>query len=62
MGFDWTINLADGIKRIDGKKTVPGNMEPYLLFGSDAVIKKRVQEIVVEGKDAPAPSSASVAG
>jgi uroporphyrinogen decarboxylase len=54
VGFDWTINLADGIKRIGGKKTVLGNMEPYLLFGPDAVIEKRVREIIEEGKNAPA--------
>jgi uroporphyrinogen decarboxylase len=54
IGFDWTINLADGIKRTGGKKTVLGNMEPYLLFGPDRVIEKRVREIAEEGKSAPA--------
>jgi uroporphyrinogen decarboxylase len=54
IGFDWTINLADGIKRTGGKKTVLGNMEPYLLFGPDDMIEKRMREIVAEGKGAPA--------
>ena len=54
FGFDWTLNLAEGIKRIGTKKTVLGNMEPYLLFGPDEAIEKRVREIVEEGKAAPA--------
>ena len=29
-------------------------MEPYLLFGPDAMIEKRMREIVAEGKGAPA--------
>jgi uroporphyrinogen decarboxylase len=29
-------------------------MEPYLLFGPDRVIEKRVREIAEEGKSAPA--------
>ena len=54
LGFDWTVNLAEGIKRTGAKKTVLGNMEPYLLFGPDEAIERRVREIVEEGKAAPA--------
>jgi len=54
IGFDWTINLEEGIKKTEAKKTVLGNMEPYLLFGPDEAIAKRVREIVKEGKSAPA--------
>jgi len=54
FGFDWTVNLTEGIKRTGAKKTALGNMEPYLLFGPDRAIEKRVREIVEEGKTAPA--------
>ena len=54
FGFDWTIDLSEGIKRIGGKKTVLGNMDPYILFGPDREIEKKVREIVEAGKEAPA--------
>jgi uroporphyrinogen decarboxylase len=54
VGFDWTLSLAEGIKRTGARKTVLGNMNPYLLFASDDVIEKRIGEIAEEGKAAPA--------
>jgi uroporphyrinogen decarboxylase len=54
IGFDWTINLEDGIKKIDRKKVVFGNLEPYCLFGDNDLIERRVREIFEAGKAAPA--------
>jgi uroporphyrinogen decarboxylase len=46
--------LAEGIQRLGASKTVLGNMNPYILFGPDHAIEKRVREIAEEGKAAPA--------
>jgi uroporphyrinogen decarboxylase len=54
VGFDWTINLAEGIERIGAKKTVLGNVNPHILLGSQDEIEKTVRAIWEEGKAAPA--------
>jgi uroporphyrinogen decarboxylase len=54
IGLDWTIEMGDAVRRLGGKQVVQGNLEPYCLFAPDAVIEKRVREIVEVGKAAPA--------
>ena len=54
IGLDWTIGISDAINRLDRKKVVQGNLDPYCLFAPEQVIEKRVREIVDAGKEAPA--------
>jgi uroporphyrinogen decarboxylase len=54
VGFDWTIQMEDAIRRLGEKQVIQGNLEPYCLFAPDEVIEKRVKEIVKAGQAAPA--------
>jgi uroporphyrinogen decarboxylase len=54
IGFDWTLSLAEGIERIGTKKTVLGNINPYILLGPSDTVEKTVREIYNQGKAAPA--------
>jgi len=55
IGIDWTVNMKDAIKILEGKKVMQGNLDPYLLlFGSKEQIKQRVKEICEDAKQAKA--------
>jgi uroporphyrinogen decarboxylase len=46
VGLDWTINIADAKKRIGNKVALQGNMDPSVLYGSPARIRREVQSIL----------------
>jgi uroporphyrinogen decarboxylase len=48
IGLDWTVDLATGIK-LAGGRPVQGNLDPLVLLGSDAEIRRRTREILRAG-------------
>lgn len=53
VGLDWTVNLADAGKRIGQKVALQGNLDPCVLYGSDEVIRREVQNCLDQAKDLP---------
>ncbi len=46
LGVDWTLNLADARKRVDGRVALQGNMDPSILYGSPERIREEVATIL----------------
>lgn len=46
LGVDWTLNLADARKRVDGRVALQGNMDPSILYGSPDRIREEVATIL----------------
>jgi uroporphyrinogen decarboxylase len=43
LGVDWTIELGDAVRRIDGKVALQGNLDPATLYGSPAAIREQAR-------------------
>jgi uroporphyrinogen decarboxylase len=43
---DWTIDPTEARRRIGPHKTVQGNMDPCVLYGSDDTIRKEVERVI----------------
>ncbi|NVJ67550.1 MAG: uroporphyrinogen decarboxylase [Gammaproteobacteria bacterium] len=46
LGVDWTTNLADARKAVNGKVALQGNMDPSILYGSEQRIREEVSKIL----------------
>ena len=47
IGLDWTIDMADGRKRINSvqEKAVQGNVDPVVLFASEDAVEEAVRTV-----------------
>ena len=53
LGLDWTTNLAEAKKRVGAKVALQGNIDPSILFGSEALIRQSARNVLDEyGTDA----------
>ena len=53
LGLDWMTNLAEAKKRVAGKVALQGNIDPSILFGSEALIRQTARQVLDEyGADA----------
>ncbi|MDH4226684.1 MAG: uroporphyrinogen decarboxylase [Deltaproteobacteria bacterium] len=50
IGLDWKVKLGEAWKRVGYNKAVQGNLDPTVLFGSKAEIKKRAKAVLDEAK------------
>lgn len=46
VSLDWTVDMAEGRKRLGSDIAVQGNVDPGVLFGSKEFITKRIKETV----------------
>lgn len=46
LGVDWTTDLADARALVKGKVALQGNMDPSILYGSEARIREEVSKIL----------------
>lgn len=46
LGVDWTTNLSDARKLVEGKVALQGNMDPSILYGSEERIREEVSKIL----------------
>ncbi len=46
IGLDWRIPLAEGWRAVGSGCAVQGNLDPITLFAPEAVLKRRVQEVL----------------
>ena len=44
IGLDWTIDMADGRRRV-GNKSVQGNVDPAVLFASPEQVERAVRDV-----------------
>ncbi len=52
LGLDWRVNLDEVIKKVDGKVSLQGNMDPLALFLPDDKLEKRIANILQQAKGA----------
>ena len=50
VSLDWTVDMAEGCKRLPNSIGVQGNVDPGLLFGSPKVIRERIIDTVKKAK------------
>uniref|UniRef100_A0A2P2L7J7 Uroporphyrinogen decarboxylase n=1 Tax=Rhizophora mucronata TaxID=61149 RepID=A0A2P2L7J7_RHIMU len=46
VSLDWTVDMAEGIKRLGPDLAVQGNVDPGILFGSKDFITNRINDVV----------------
>ncbi|MDE2234894.1 MAG: uroporphyrinogen decarboxylase [Gammaproteobacteria bacterium] len=46
LGIDWTLELGDARRRVNGKVALQGNMDPAALFASPERIREEVQNVL----------------
>lgn len=47
-GLDWNTQMSEARKTFGPKVTLQGNVDPMVLFGPEAAIRKAVEECVAE--------------
>ena len=47
IGLDWTIDMADGRRRV-GDKSVQGNVDPAVLFAPPEAVQAAVKDVVTK--------------
>lgn len=52
LGLDWRVNLQDVIKKVDGKVSLQGNMDPLALFLPDDKLEARVRNVLEQAQGA----------
>ncbi len=52
LGFDWRPNLDDVVKRVDGKVSIQGNMDPLALFLPEDKLEQRVANVLKQAQGA----------
>jgi len=52
LGIDWRVDLAEVVRRVDGKASIQGNMDPLSLFLPDNELEKRVTSVLEQAKGA----------
>ena len=50
VSLDWTVDMADGLKRLPSNVGVQGNVDPGLLFGTPEAIRSRIINVVKKAK------------
>jgi len=53
LGVDWTIDLADAKKMVDGRVALQGNLDPSVLYGSPESIRTEVKKVLTSFGDGP---------
>jgi len=53
IGIDWTIDIGDARKQVDGKVALQGNMDPSVLYGSPERIRDEVKKILKDYGSGP---------
>ena len=48
LGLDWTTNLTQAKARVGERVALQGNIDPSVLFGSEAVIRQTVRQVLDE--------------
>eukprot|EP00887_Chlorella_sp_A99_P002135 scaffold21.g2135.t1 len=51
IGLDWTIDMADARRRVGPGQPVQGNIDPVVLFGSQAAIEDAVRDCLAKAGD-----------
>jgi uroporphyrinogen decarboxylase len=46
IGLDWTVDMADARRRLGPERAVQGNVDPVVLFASDAAIEEAVRDVL----------------
>ena len=46
VGVDWTTDLADARRLVDGKVALQGNLDPNVLYASSETIRTKVQQVL----------------
>ena len=46
IGLDWTTDITVARQRVGDKVALQGNMDPAVLYGDDALVKVKVQDIL----------------
>jgi len=52
LGFDWRPNLDDVVKRVQGKVSIQGNMDPLALFLPADKLEQRVAKVLKQAEGA----------
>ncbi len=50
VSLDWTVDMADGCKRLPQSIGIQGNVDPGLLFGNEEGITRRIVDTVLKAK------------
>lgn len=50
IGLDWSVDMADGRKRLGDDIALQGNVDPIVLFSDQAAIEKAVKDTAAKGK------------
>ena len=48
IGLDWTVDMADARRRLGADQPVQGNVDPVVLFGSEAAIEEAVRDCLTK--------------
>ena len=48
IGLDWTVDMADGRKRLGTDISVQGNVDPAYLFSTLPALSEEIQRFVIE--------------
>lgn len=48
IGLDWAVDIADARRALGGQRTIQGNVDPMVLFGSEATIRRNVQQTLLQ--------------
>ncbi len=52
LGLDWRINMADAVRRVEGKVSLQGNLDPVALLLPKPELEKRVAAVLEGAKGA----------
>ncbi|NOZ24480.1 MAG: uroporphyrinogen decarboxylase [Nitrospirae bacterium] len=52
IGIDWRVDIGEAVKRLGGKVSVQGNLDPCALFSSVDVLRLKVEDILKKGRTA----------
>jgi len=52
LGIDWRVELDEVVRRVDGRASIQGNMDPLALFLPDSELEKRVAAVLEQAKGA----------
>jgi uroporphyrinogen decarboxylase len=50
VGIDWMVDMKDARTRLGGDVTLQGNVDPVILFGSDAAIEAAIRDVCEKAK------------
>ena len=50
VSIDWSISLTDANKKLEGKFTLQGNLDPVILFADYEIIERETKRVLEEGR------------